>query len=78
MKNNKTSIIGIAITVVVLIVIVIVSNLGTAKMQTVQTVISKLFMPLQNGYVYIKNKIIGNEHEISDIGTLKSENAGLS
>ncbi len=77
MKNNKTSIIGITITIVVLIIVVVISNLGTSKMQTAQTVISKLFMPLQNGYVYIKNKIIGNEQEISDIGTLKKENAGL-
>ncbi len=75
--KNKTSIIGIIITVIVLIIIVIVSNIGTGQMQNIQTVISKFFMPIQNGVVYIKNKLAGNEQQISDIDALKEENTGL-
>lgn len=77
MKNNKTGLIGIIITVIVLIVIVIISNLGTSKMQNVQTAVSKLFMPIQNGFVYIKNKMTGNDQQLSDMEYLKNENAGL-
>ncbi len=75
--KNKTSVIGITITIIILIIIVVVSNLGTSQMQTFQTVVSKLFMPFQNGYVYIKNKITGNEQQISDISLLKNENSSL-
>lgn len=77
MKKKKTSIIGIIITVIVLIVLVIISNIGTNKAQTFQTIISNIFMPFQNGYVYIKNKIAGNEQELSNIDTLKTENSKL-
>ena len=77
MKHNKTGLIGIIITIIVLIVVVILSNIGTSQMQNVQTAISKLFMPFQNGYVFIKNKVTGNEQQISDIETLKNENSAL-
>ena len=77
MRNKKTSMIGIIITVVVLIVVVIISNIGTGQMKTAQTVISNLFMPFQNGFVYLKNKLTSNEQEISDIASLKEENASL-
>ncbi len=75
--KNKTSVIGITITVIILIIIVIVSNLGTTQMQSFQTIVSKFFMPFQNGFVYIKNKITGNEQQISDISMLKNENSNL-
>ena len=77
MRNKKTSMIGIIITIVVLIVVVVISNIGTGQMKTAQTVISNLFMPFQNGFVYLKNKLTGNEQEISDIASLKEENASL-
>ena len=77
MKRKKTGLIGIIITVIVLVVIVIISNLGTSQMQITQTAISKLFMPFQNGFVYIKNKITGNEQQISDMSVLKNENSAL-
>lgn len=77
MKNSKTSIIGIIITIIVLILIVIISNIGTSQMQSFQTVVSKFFMPFQNGYVYIKNRITGNEQQLSDIETLKNEATSL-
>ena len=73
MKHNKTGMIGIIITIIVLIVVVVLSNMGTNQMQNMQTVISKLFMPFQNGYIYIKNKITGDEQQISDIEGLKNE-----
>ena len=78
MKKNKTSMIGIIITVVVLVIIVIVSNIGTGQMQPIQTVVSKVFMPFQNGFIYLRNKITNNDQRISDMEALKKENAELS
>ncbi len=77
MKHNKTGMIGIIITIIVLIVVVVLSNMGTNQMQNMQTVVSKFFMPFQNGYIFIKNKITGNEQQISDIEGLKNENSAL-
>ena len=77
MNNKKTSTIGICITIVVLILIIILSNIGTDRLSGLQTGINKLFMPIQNGFVFIKNKIAGNEEEISDIAKLKEENQNL-
>ncbi len=77
MKSSKTSFIGIIITVIVLVIMVVMSNLGTSQMYMAQTAVSKLFMPLQNGFIFIKNKLTGNDQEISDIENLKNENSGL-
>lgn len=77
MKKKKTSIIGIVITVVILILIVIISNIGTSQMTSFQTVINNIFMPVQNGFIFIKSKISGNEGQISDIEKLKQENKKL-
>ena len=77
MKRKKTGLIGIIITAVVLVIVVIISNLGTSQMKVAQTVVNKLFMPFQNGYVFIKNKITGNEQQLSDLEILKNENSAL-
>lgn len=76
-NNNKTSTIGITITTIILIAIIIISNIGSAQMQAVQTSASKIFMPLQNAFVYVKNKVTGNDQEQSNIDSLKEENQEL-
>ena len=77
MKNSKTGTIGICITVIVLIIIIILSNIGTERMNIMKNGITKIFMPAQNAFVFVKNKITGNEQEISDIEQLKQENKQL-
>lgn len=77
MKKKKTSIIGIAITIVALIVIVVVSNLGTNELKSVSSVINNIFMPFQNGIILIKSKITGDESQLSDISKLKKDNEEL-
>ena len=77
MKTSKTNMIGTIITAVILIAVVVLSNIGTTQMSTAGNVISKVFMPIQNGVVYLKNKITKNDSAISDIDALKSENAKL-
>lgn len=75
--KNRSGIIGIVITVVLLIIIVIVSNISTDNLSSIEGTLGKIFMPIQNGMIYVKNKISGNEQELSDINSLKNENQNL-
>ena len=75
--KNKAGMIGIIITNIILIVVVIVSNISTGNLWAMESAVGKLFMPIQNGIIYLKNKITGNEQELSDIQTLKEENQKL-
>lgn len=75
--KNKSGIIGIIITIVILVIVVIVSNISTDNLSSIEGALGKIFMPVQNGIVYLKNKISGNEQELSDIDTLKNENQNL-
>ena len=75
--KNKSGIIGIIITIVILIIVVIVSNISADNLSSIEGAIGKIFMPIQNGIVYLKNKISGNEQELSDIDSLKNENQNL-
>ncbi len=77
MKNNKSSIIGIIITIIVLIITIILSNLGTGKISFLENAVEKIFIPVQNSFVFIKDKISGNDQELSDIESLKTENQEL-
>ena len=75
--KNKAGMIGIIITVIILIIVVIVSNISTGNLSAMESAVGKLFMPIQNGIIFLKNKISGNEQELSDIETLKNENQQL-
>ena len=75
--KNKAGMIGIIITVIILIIVVIVSNTSTGNLSAMESAVGKLFMPIQNGIIFLKNKISGNEQELSDIETLKNENQQL-
>ena len=59
-KTKKNGVIGIIITIVVLILIVIFSNASETGFKSIGNTISSLVMPVQNGVIYIKNKIQGN------------------
>lgn len=72
-KKNKSGILGIIITIVILILIVIFSNKET-NTSFFENIANKLVMPVQNGLIYLKNKISGNSTFFTDINNLKSEN----
>lgn len=76
-KNKKNGIVGVIITIVVLIVIVILSNTHIEDFSHIGGALNSLVMPVQNGIVYIKNKIQGNSTFFSNITTLKEENERL-
>ena len=75
--KNKSGLIGIILTIIILVVVVIVSNISTGNLSAMEGTIGKIFMPIQNGIIFLKNKISGNEQELSDIETLKNENQQL-
>lgn len=77
MKTNKNGAVGTIITIVFLIVVVVISNIGTDRLAVVGNTINGLFMPVQNAFVYIKDKITGKDAELSDIDRLKEENQNL-
>ena len=75
--KNKSGMVGIIITTVILIIVVIISNISTSNLSLVEGTVGKLFMPIQNGIIFLKNKISGNEQELSNIDNLKNENQKL-
>jgi len=78
MKKNKTNIIGTIVTIVILILVVILSNLGNTETKGIQNVASRIFTPLQSGFVSLKNKMSGKSQLNSDIDELKSLNQNLT
>ena len=76
-KNKKNGIIGIIITIIILIIVVVLSNMSDNNFYHVGNAFSSLVMPIQNGVVYIKNKIQGNSTFFTNIQNLKAENESL-
>ena len=76
-KNKKTGIIGIIITAIILIILVIITNIDINKFSKTENIFSKLVMPIQNGLIYLKNKMAGNNAFFEDIDALKAEKEEL-
>lgn len=76
-KKNKTSNIGIIITIIILILIVVFSNIKTENKSFLEGTLSKIVMPLQNGLVYLKNKLARNDSFFTNVENLKKENEEL-
>ena len=76
-KNKKTGIIGVVITTIILIIIVILSNVNIKGISYLENIFTSIVMPIQNGFVYLKNKIEGNQDFFTNIDTLKAENEEL-
>ena len=76
-RNNKTSIIGIVITIIVLIILVLLTNINTNKLSGAENFFSKLVMPIQNGLTHLKNKIAKNDSFFENIDKLDEENKKL-
>lgn len=75
-NNKKSGLLGIIITIIILTLIVIFSNMET-NTSFFENIANKLVMPVQNGLIYIKNKVSGNSTFFTDINNLKTENQNL-
>ncbi len=76
-KHKKSGILGIIITIIILIILVLITNTETTKLYSVENVISKIVLPIQNGITYLKNKINNNDQFFTDVNKLKQENDEL-
>ena len=76
-RKERTGVLGIIITIILLILLVILSNVDVEKFSYVESAATKLIMPIQNGLVYLKNKLEGNNSFFTDISKLEEENKKL-
>lgn len=77
MYKKKTGIIGIAITIIILILLVFLSNVNLGSLSYIENVFSSIVMPIQSGYTYLKNKVLGNTSFFINMDELKKENDEL-
>ena len=75
-KNKKRRILGIVITIVILILLVIFTN-SDGDNSFIENLGTKLVMPIQNGFTFIRNQINEVTSDSSDINTLREENEKL-
>ena len=61
MNRKKNGIVGIIITILLLIILVFLSNTDTQKLSYIESAVSSIIMPIQNGLTYLKNKLAGND-----------------
>ena len=76
-SSKKKGIIGIIITILILIIIVIATNIKADDLSSIEGIVGKIFMPIQNGLTYVKNQLSGNNAFFTDINNLSKENAEL-
>ena len=77
MNKKRNDAIGVIITIIILILLVFLSNLKIEKFSYVENAFSKIVMPIQSGFTFIKNKLNGNKNYFADLENLKKENAEL-
>ena len=76
-KNQKSGILGTFLTIILLILLVILSNVNLEKFSYVESIATKMVMPIQNGLVFLKNKLEGNSSFFTNLGELREENKKL-
>ena len=77
MNKKRNDAIGVIITIIILILLVFLSNLKIEKISYIENAFSKIVMPIQSGFTYIKNKLQGNNEYFSSLETTKKENSEL-
>ena len=77
MNKKRSDVVGVILTIVFLIILVFLSNLKIEKMSYIENAFSKIVMPIQNGFTYVKNKIQSNNGYFADLDELKKENSEL-
>lgn len=76
-KNKKSGIVGSIITIIILLVLVFTTNMDVNNFSGIENIFNKIVMPLQNGLVYLKNKLAKNNSFFENIDKLKEENQKL-
>lgn len=77
MNNKVVRVIGTLITIIILISLVILTHIDVKNFAKTENVLSKIVMPVQNGFNYLKHKIAGDSSFFESIDQLKQENEEL-
>lgn len=73
-KNRKSTVVGIIITSLILIFLVVISNAKIEKISQIGNPFTGFVNNIQNGMVYLKNKIAGNQSFFINVDEVKQEN----
>ena len=76
-KNKKSTVVGIIITSLILIFLVAVSNIKIEKISQIGNPFTSFINNMQNGMVYLKNKMAGNSSFFINVNEMKQENENL-
>ncbi|MBR1654341.1 MAG: rod shape-determining protein MreC [Clostridia bacterium] len=76
-KDKKNTIVGIIITILILIFLVAVSNIKVDKISQIGNPFTKFVNNIQNGMVYLKNRVAGNDQFFINVDEMKQENENL-
>ena len=76
-KNKKSGLLGSIVTLIILIVLVFTTNIGANNFSGIEKIVNKLVMPVQNGFIILKNKVHKNSDYFETIDSLKEENEEL-
>lgn len=76
-KNKKNGLVGIIVMIGILTILVITTNGNVNKFSKVENIFNKIVTPIQNGLVYLKNKMANNTIFFENIEALKKENEEL-
>lgn len=76
-KNKKNGLVGIIVIIGILTILVITTSGNINKFSGFENICNKIVTPIQNGLVYLKNKISNNNIFFENIDSLKSENESL-
>lgn len=76
-KNKKNGLVGIIVIIGFLTILVITTNGDISRFSKVENIFNKIVTPIQNGLVYLKNKIANNTAFFENIDTLEAENEEL-
>lgn len=76
-KNKKKGLVGTIVMIVILITLVITTNGNINKFSNIENIFNKTISPIQNGLIYLKNKMADNNIFFENIDLLKAENYNL-
>ena len=76
-KNKKNGLVGIIVMIGILIILVITTNGNINKFSKIENIFNKMVTPIQNGLVYLKNKMADNTGFFENMDDLKAENEEL-
>jgi len=74
MKKLKSDKLGIILTIIVLLVLITVTNDNRAFLSFPEKLLNNAVSPVQNAFIYLKNKLTKNNTFFEDLESLKEEN----